>query len=132
MTPFERAISSQLSAITSADFFAALNAHFLHGSVHSDESAFLMTRPVSATASKEQITDPQYRFPEADCNAWFVYLAAGNIADLIELAPYPLEFVCYERFGVLKILRFQSISEKVKQWERKKHGHNRRRLNRPH
>lgn len=132
MTPFERAISSQLPDCSSADFFSALNAHFLHGFVHSDSSNFLMARPVSATASKGQITDPHCKFPESDCNAWFVYLAAGNMAGLIELAPYPLDFICYERFGVLKILRFQSISEKIKQWERKKHEHNRRRHSKRH
>lgn len=126
MNPFEQAISSQLSDCTSADFFSALNAHFLHGFVHSDSSAFLMIRPVCTGSTREMIVDPLCQFREESCNAWFVYLAAGDIAALFALAPYPLEFICYERFGELKVVRFQSISEKVKQWERKKNERDRR------
>ena len=126
MTPFEKAIATQLVDCSAADFFSALNAHFLHGFVHSDSSAFLMIRPVGTGSTREMIVDPLCQFREESCNAWFVYLAAGNLPDLFSLAPYPLEFICYERFGELKIVRFQSISEKVKQWERKKNGSDRR------
>ncbi len=129
MTPFEKAIATQLVDCSAADFFSALNAHFLRGFVHSDSASFLMARPVCSSASRESILDPLCQFRADSCDAWFVYLAAGNLPDLFSLAPYPLEFICYERFGAVKIVRFQSISEKSKRWERKRNGSDKRKHN---
>ena len=109
MTPFEQAIAGHLEGCSAAEFYRDLDAHFLNGIVIATPSVFLMLRKVFSGASEELITDPTVSFREEECDAWFVYLAAGSLPDLFRLGIEPMEKICYLRFGKLKINRFQSI-----------------------
>lgn len=87
-------------------------AHFSNGYVVAAPDAFVLFRPVVATASPEWIVDPSYRFPVAHCDCWHCYLAAGCLRAIVSYVPYLLPFLSFERRGKLKIYDLQRFQQR--------------------
>jgi len=94
MTPVERAA---LLYEDIADFRRDLEAHLLQGYVHSTPEAFVMARPVCATAPEVEIVNPWHAFPRERWDAWWIWLAAGDLASLMPLFPYELPCIGWQR-----------------------------------
>jgi len=80
-------------------FTEDVRAHMNTGCVFSGPDFLLVGRPVDSSASIELIGDPNYAFPAKTCDAWYVWLGAGNASKLMELAPYRLPLVGFARRG---------------------------------
>lgn len=78
-----------------------LHWHFENGFVFSRPDFFIMGRAVVSTASYELIVG-QYRFPSVVCDAWHVYLAAGNLMKAWEILPWELPLLTFERNNELR------------------------------
>lgn len=59
---------------------------------------------------------------EEDGDCWFVWLAVGDIADLIRFIPRPAKFVAFSRRNVIKCYRFEEITRLAKCAHRFKSG----------
>lgn len=94
-----------------------LNAHLHHGFVVSTPDAFAMGRPVARVAPHRLHADPWFEFPPESCDAWMIWLAAGEVGDLWRLFPYELPWVGWaRRQGNLRwyeFNRFQSSLAKI-------------------
>jgi hypothetical protein len=94
MFPVEEA--AQVCRGAGYEFREVLEAHLLNGFVFSTPDAFLAGRPVPKGAD---MSDLWCSWPDEVCNAWFVWLAAGDAWRLIDLTPYPLPWVGWHRTG---------------------------------
>lgn len=54
---------------------------------------------------------PWVRFEDPDC--WMVYLAAGELQDLLALIPHKLQFICWERDNRLRFWDFETFRTRV-------------------
>ena len=79
MTPAEQAAAVYERETCARSFREDIEAHLLNGYVFSTPTMFIMGRAVDRLAPRELIVDPWHTFPEADRNAWLIYLAAGNV-----------------------------------------------------
>ena len=67
------------------------------GYVYSGNDAFVMAKPI-ARRDSSFVLDEGFTYKEKDCDAWFVYLAAGKgVHRFQELAPFKLPYVCWHR-----------------------------------
>lgn len=88
-----------------------MEAHLLHGYVFSTPSAFLMGRPIAKDAPHALQADPWYVFPFDECDCWMVWLAAGDVAEMIRLIPYPLPWLAWaRRDGALRFYQTVRVS----------------------
>lgn len=71
--------------------------HAKNGFVYSTPDFFVMGRPVVRSASEAVIRDATHAFPPAECDAWFVHAAAGNIPKMWATMPWPLEWIGWTR-----------------------------------
>lgn len=75
-----------------------LNAHLAQGYCVSSPDYFICARPVNKDAPECELIDPNFEFSLQQCNAWFVYMAAGDaIASLWTVLPHDLPFVMFYR-----------------------------------
>lgn len=77
-------------------FMDDIEAHQRTGYVWSTDKAFMMARPVI----KEYmwlVTEPTFAFDVRCVDAWYIWLAAGDMNVLWELMPYPLPFIGWAR-----------------------------------
>lgn len=93
-------------------FRELVEAHLLGGYVHSTPEGFVLARPVDSKADEADIVNPWVIFPREQCDTWWIYLAAGDLASLLPLFPYPLPFIgwqrCFKGGEHLKFYRFES------------------------
>lgn len=109
---------AQTAAATRPDFDRELAAHLAGGFVFSTPDAFLMGRPVHSGAPHELLADPFHRFPPADCDAWLVWLAAGDLRAMLRLTPYRLPWLAWaRRDGPLKWFSFDSVATRLARQE---------------
>lgn len=114
MTPVELAAAVYSREECSATFRQDLEAHLLHGYVHSTPTAFVMARPVSVLADEALILDPWHNFPREEQDAWLIWLAAGDLASLLTLFPYPLPFIGWQKRNALRFHGFESALAKLR------------------
>jgi len=88
--------------------------------VRSDHRYFIMAKPVNkdliGTAESWKIVDPLYRFNEDECNAWHVYLTAGEGKYLFDDLPKDLahlKYVTYERKNILRCFPLETLKKKL-------------------
>ncbi len=75
-----------------------LNAHLAQGYCVSAPDYFICARPVDKDAHLCEIEDPSFEFPLQCCNAWFVYIAAGDaLPSLWTVLPHNLRWVMFYR-----------------------------------
>jgi len=82
--------------------------HLMHGFVFSTPEFFAMGRPVVQSAPDAVIVGLN-RFPATVCDAWHIYLVAGDMSKAWGILPWDLPFVTIERRNVLKRYRLDSI-----------------------
>jgi hypothetical protein len=109
VTPAEQAAAVYDREPCARTFREDLEAHLLNGYVFSTPSAFAMGRPVRSSADPAQIVNPWHSFNREECDAWQVYLAAGDISSVIHLEPFPLTFYFWERNNVLRIFLSKTV-----------------------
>ncbi len=113
MTPVEQAAAVYGREWCAASFREDLEAHLLGGYVHSTPAAFVMARPVCSTAQEGLILDPWHSFEPAECDAWLIWLAAGHVAGLLELFPYRLPLLGWQKRNRLRWHGFESALAKL-------------------
>lgn len=82
-----------------------LEAHLLGGWVISTPAAFAMGRPVQRSAPAADILNPWHQFPAEHADAWLIYLAAGDLRQLLRWIPHPLPWIGWERSNKLRWYR---------------------------
>lgn len=93
-------------------------AHLNHGFIYSTALFFVCGRPVNSHAPAEQITDMYQVFDPDVCDAWFVMLVAGDLGSALQIMPWYLPIICFERdFRDGKGLRFHS-TDRIQQLTR--------------
>ena len=108
MIPFELAKGVYGLEPCARTFEEDLTWHHQHGFVFSTPSFFVMGRPVCSVAAPEFIVG-QVDFPPDLCDAWHVYLMAGDISKVWSILPWELPLITIERRNVLKVYRLDSI-----------------------
>jgi hypothetical protein len=114
MTPVEHAAAVYGSEACARTFREDLEAHLFNGYVFNTPDLFVMGRAVNSTADAAAIVDPWHAFESERCDAWLVYLAAGDLGKLIELFPYPLPKIGFERMNKLRFYRFCEFTPRLK------------------
>ncbi len=108
MTPVEKAAAVYQQEWCASSFREDLEAHLINGYVHSTPTAFVMARPVSVLADETLTLDPWHSFPREEQDAWLIWLAAGDLASLLALFPYPLPFIGWQKRNRLRFSGFVS------------------------
>ena len=116
MTPVWMAAAVYEAEPCARSFREDLEAHLQNGYVFSTPTAFVMGRPVDSGADPAQIVDPWHGFNPAECDAWLVYLAAGNIADVLRQEPFQLTFFMWERKNVLRRFHAKTVKRLCSQF----------------
>lgn len=106
MTPIEKC-KMLYTAESPRTFEEDMLAHLAHGYFFSTPQYILMGRPVCSQAPQDVINDVWCHFPEASCDAWYVYAFAlrddvglqGLVKKLLRHIPYYLPLVAWERSG---------------------------------
>ena len=115
-TPYERAILVYQQEKCARPFEVDLALHLAHGYVIAMPDVFVMGRPVRRDAPVDEIHDPAKTFDLPDC--WWVWLAAGNLARILDLEPFPLPYYGFERDNEPRFYRREQLIRHV---ERKLH-----------
>jgi len=108
MTPYEMAQRVYRSEPCARTFEHDITWHLNNGFVFSTPAFFVMGRPVVSAARPEIIVGLN-RFPATICDAWHVYLMAGDMSKAWGILPWELPMVTIERRNVLKVYRLDSI-----------------------
>ena len=113
MTPFEQAAAVYEREPCARTFAADLFLHLRNGYVISSPSFFVMLRPVDSTAADSLIVDPANVFPVERCDAWLIYLMAGDMAEAWRHFPFRLPKIGFERKNRLRYYGFQFLQERI-------------------
>ena len=113
MTPVERAAQVYQREECASTFQRDLEAHLLNGYVISTPQAFAMGRAVNSKADEALILDPWHSFKSEDCDAWLIWLAAGDLPSLLHCFPHPLPLIGYQMRNILRFRGFQSALAKL-------------------
>ena len=113
MTPVEKAAAVYQREWCASTFRSDLEAHLLNGYVHSTPEAFVMARPVNSKADEGLILNPWHRFERGECDAWLIWLAAGDLASLLGLFPFPLPLIGWQKRNKLRFKGFESAIDKL-------------------
>lgn len=109
VTPFEQAKAVYEAEPCARSFDEDLQWHFLNGYVFSTPTYFVMGRPVCSKAAHDLIVNPAITFPMDDCDCWHLYLMAGDMPAIFQLAPYHLPLVSFERRNELRFYPHGSL-----------------------
>lgn len=113
MSPAELAAQVYQREECASSFQSDLEAHLLNGYVFSTPQAFAMGRAVNSKADEVLILDPWHSFPRDACDCRLIWLAAGDLASMLPLFPYPLPLIGYQMRNILRFRGFQSALAKV-------------------
>lgn len=112
MSPYER-VEQLYSASPEAQSFAwYVDYHHRRGFVFSGPEFFIMGRPVVRTADPALICEPTHAFAPAECDCWFIFAMAGDMAKAWGIMPWPLPWFAWEReLGRTRDLRFYQVDD---------------------
>jgi hypothetical protein len=108
MTPYDRARAVYASEPCARTFEEDLRLHLKFSYVYSTPDYFIMGRPVAMDSSYKDITDPLVQFSEPD--AWWVYLASGDLNSFFTIKPFDLPYVGWERGNKARFYRADRVS----------------------
>ncbi len=100
MTPVELAAAVYQLEECARSFQEDLEAHLLNGYVFATPDFFVMGRVVRSSASPREIVNPWVKFEQAD--AWLIYLMAGDVEKALQMLPYDLPRIGWERSNALR------------------------------
>ena len=103
MSPYEKAMSVYQAEPCKRTFAQDLDLHLRYGFVFSTPEFFVMGRPVRKDAIERDLVDPGVLFKKSDCDAWMLYLVAGDMAKIVSVMPYPLPWIILERKNEVRI-----------------------------
>jgi hypothetical protein len=112
MTPVELAARVYEREECTTTFRNDLEAHLLNGYVFSTPEGFVMARPVSILANEALILDPWHKFETPD--AWLIWLGAGNLSPFLDMFPFPLPFLGWQKRNRLRFYGFESALAHLK------------------
>lgn len=108
MKPWQKA-ANWFSKFSNGDTFEQLLAeYFKNGYVWSTPLSFMLFRPV--------FWDGKDIYLETDNhNAWFLHLAAGDMRDMFRAAPFPLEYLVFQRHAqdTFRAYKFKTLQSKL-------------------
>lgn len=113
LLPVERAAAVYQREFCPRPFREDLEAHLLGGWVASTPDAFAMARPVPTTADFADLMNPWVIWPLVECDAWLIYLAAGDLGKLGQWLPAPLPFIGWERRGVFRWHLWERVAKLI-------------------
>ena len=91
-------------------FIETLDEYLTNGWVYSGDDAFVMAMPESSWKLFELNLNK-----EVDKDTWFVYAYIGNLKRVLELIPFPLEYVAFRRNnGKIKMYEFYNLMAKIR------------------
>jgi hypothetical protein len=96
-----------------AGFRNDLRAHLAHGIVHACPEFIILLRAVPRSAPVEQLVNPWWSWPDAECDTWYIWLLAGNGARALDvLVPiYGVKkWVAFQTSGPPKFWKFNKLS----------------------
>ena len=96
---------SEAQKLYDGDDLLNIMAYCAHnGIVYADKECFLCAYPTHSslieTESKYRLRraiETEYKKGVHNPDTWYVYIAAGNLKELMSLAE-PMKYICYERF----------------------------------
>lgn len=97
-----------------AGFHDDLMAHLRYGRVHSTPESLMLVRGVRMSWPDSWISDPNVVLPEHDCDAWFIWLASGNMVEMSKLwatCGTHIERIGYARKGRIRFFPAMQIIE---------------------
>ncbi len=113
MTPFEQAAQVYEREPCARTFATDLFLHLRNGYVLSTPTFFVMARPVNSEAAASLVVDPAHVFTLAECDAWLIYLMAGDMAEAWGHFPFPLPKIGFERGNRLRYYGFQFLQSRL-------------------
>lgn len=102
MTPFEQAKAVYDKEPCARSFAQDLMLHYLRGFVFSTPTFFIMGRPVPRSEDPALIVNPAHSFDRAECDAWMIYLMAGDPTEAWSIMPWRLPWFGFERRNELR------------------------------
>ena len=124
-TLYQQAMMAQLEGVDHQRFAADLTAYLNRGYVYSLPDIFVMAKTVPSDLIGNGVLESDDFFEPEESDTWYVHLMSGKLSHLFYLCPFQLEYVCFQRFGSVKLYRFQEIQQKLS-WECEKLGNGRR------
>ena len=90
-----------------------LAAYFRHGYVWSSPRAFVLAREIQSAWWRDaaRLADHAQVAPDGDC--WFIWLAAGDMAEFFAVCPRQKPLVCYCRRGEPRLISTTRLARKV-------------------
>lgn len=77
--------------------------------VYKDAGNLALVRPIDSKDEYHRFTNPAVIYPTADC--WWVYLLVGDFRFLVNLLPYPLPLIGWERDNVPRFYDLQTLKQ---------------------
>jgi hypothetical protein len=77
-------------------------AHVRTGYVFVTPTSILLGRAVPRDADDALISDPWHAFAPSECDAWFVWLAVGNLPEITSFIPYEQKWIAFARKGRIR------------------------------
>lgn len=103
MTPYEQARDVYTKEPCARTFDQDLQLHLAHGFVFSTPEFFIMGRAVFSKGTREMLVDPRVRFTPDICDAWMIYLMAGDCTKAWSIMPWRLPRFVFERKNELRV-----------------------------
>lgn len=97
------------------DFDADYRAHFAHGYVFHTPTFSMMgfrcrSEDISSALQwRESVAPRSHANESGDC--WFIWLAVGNLSEVLRFIPRESEFVAFARRGRVRLWRFAEITK---------------------
>jgi len=100
------------SVASIAGFTNDLAAHLEPGGhIVSTPEYFVMFRAVPVDAAMDQVLNPWWRWPAEECDCWYIWLAAGDLAKAGEMLVREFgakKWLAFQREGPPRYWRFES------------------------
>jgi hypothetical protein len=109
MTPAEAAAQWCQAHPEHGTFAEVLGAYLSFGYVWSSPRSFILARPIRREwwNDGDKLADHSLVDPGGDC--WFIWLAAGDMAEFFKICPEPKTFVCFSRGDVARLWEFERL-----------------------
>lgn len=90
-----------------------LDAFMQTGRVYITPTCVLFAKAVPSTVEVHQAWD---RWEEEQCDAWLIWLAAGDLREFFRYAPHPLPWIVWaRRWGPLRRYEWDKVFKRVMQ-----------------
>lgn len=98
-SPYERLEAEYRKHPSPEPFVYYVRLYAAHGFVFARPDFFAMGRSVPRNAPAGMILDDEERFHGVECDCWYIRDAAGNMARIWQIVPWPLPWVCWRRIN---------------------------------